>query len=102
MRFRFQAGRLQRLYTDEEGADQYPSEVVDSFFEAMASIKNAVDERDLYKLKSFHFERLRGKDGKLGLRSIRLNRQWRLILKIDRDKDGKLILIIDITNHYKK
>ena len=102
MRFRFHSTRLQQLYEAETEARRYPSEVVDGFFEAMTVIKAATDERDLYALKGFHFEKLKGERGKAGDRSLRLNKQWRLIVRIARDAEGKLILILDIEKHYNE
>lgn len=97
MRFRFKAKRLAALYYDNRGAKRYPSQVVDSFFEVMAVIESAPDERDLYAFKSFHFERLEGEQDR---RSIRLNRQYRLVLTIEQDAQGHYVLIIEINKHY--
>ena len=63
-------------------------------------IDGAPDERDLYKFKSLHFEKLAGKRGKQEQRSLRLNDQFRLIVKLDRDSEGKYILIIDIEDYH--
>lgn len=102
MRFRFRSSKLQHLYETEAEARRYPLEVVDGFFEAMSVIKAAADERDLYALKGFHFEKLQGQRGKAGERSLRLNKQWRLIVKVEQDVQGKLILILDIEKHYNE
>jgi proteic killer suppression protein len=48
------------LYYEEKGAHKYPAEVVDAFFEKMSIIEAAIDLRDLYALKSLHFEKLKG------------------------------------------
>lgn len=102
MRYRFRSAKLQQLYETEAEARRYPLEVVDGFFEAMTVIKAAIDERDLYALKGFHFEKLKGTRGKAGERSLRLNRQWRLIVRVEQDAQGKLILILDIERHYNE
>lgn len=102
MRFRFRSPKLQQLYEAEADARHYPPEVVNGFFEAMSVIKAAADERDLYALKGFHFEKLQGQRGKAGERSLRLNKQWRLIVKVEQDSQGKLILILDIEKHYNE
>jgi proteic killer suppression protein len=75
---------------------------VDAFFEAMSAIRAATDERDLYALKGFHFEKLKGDRGKTGDRSLRMNKQWRLIVRVEQDTQGKLILILDIEKHYNE
>lgn len=100
LRFYFYTNKLKSLYTEEKGAHKYPAEVIDAFFEVMAIIAAAPDERTLYHYKSLHFEKLRGKRGKLGERSLRLNKQWRLIVTLEKDKDGKYVLVIKIEDYH--
>lgn len=99
MRFRFKKKKLRALYEDEDGAEKYPSEIVDAFFEVMSVIRAAKNERDLRELKSLHFEKLSGDLG--GKYSCRLNKQWRLILSLQGDNKGKYLSIEKIDNHYK-
>lgn len=66
----------------------------------MTVIEAAVDERDLYKLKSLRFEKLEGKRGKQEERSLRLNDQFRLMVKLVQDNDGKYILIINVEDYH--
>ncbi len=98
MRIRFESKRLAALYVEEADARRYPSEVVDAFFEVMAALKSAIDERDLYALKGLHFEKLKG--GRKNERSMRLNKAWRLIVRMERDDNGKLIVVVNLENHY--
>ncbi|MCL4514302.1 MAG: type II toxin-antitoxin system RelE/ParE family toxin [Firmicutes bacterium] len=100
MRFRFVSKKIEALYTEEKGASKYPADVVEAFFEAMAVIKAAFSEGDLYALKGFHFEKLKGKRGKENERSLRLNSQWRLIVKVESDDNGKLLLVLDIEDYH--
>ena len=48
-------------------------------------------------LKGFHFEKLKGRKGE---RTLRLNKQWRLIVFVDEDEDGSFLLIIDIEDYH--
>ncbi len=100
MRFIFASKKLQQLYVAGTGAARYPPEVVDAFFDKMAVIRAARDENDLRVLKSLHFEKLQGERGIHGERSIRLNRQFRLILRLETDEHGKLICILDIEDYH--
>lgn len=49
-------------------------------------------------MKSLHFEKLKGQ--RAGQRSIRLNRQWRLIVVIEHDDQGKSIVVLDIEDYH--
>lgn len=54
----------------------------------------------MYALKGLRFEKLKGKRGKQGQYSLRLNQQWRLIVSLEEDEEGKYILIIDIEDYH--
>jgi toxin HigB-1 len=98
LRYIFKKKRVSALYEHEKNAHKYPSEVVEAFFSAMSVISAAKDIRDLYHLKSLHFEKLKG--GRNEDRSIRLNEQWRLTLRIENDEKGNFLLIIDIEDYH--
>mgnify|MGYP006285779025 CR=1 FL=1 len=98
MRFAFNSTKLTKLYTEEKGARKYPPGVVEAFFEVMSVICNAKDERDLYVLKGLRYEKLKGARGHQ--HSIRLNRQFRLIIERRHDEQGRYLLIIDIEDYH--
>ncbi len=99
MRFRFRGRKLRALYTDEKGCERFPTEVVDAFFTVMSYIAAPADERDFRALRSLHFEKLSG--DRKGQHSLRLNKQWRLIVRLQTDSTGKYLFIEDIENHYR-
>lgn len=98
MRFRFRKRRLELLYTEEKGARRYPLAVVDAFFDVMAVIDAAQDDRDLYALKGLRYEKLRG--SRSHQRSLRLNDQFRLVVEEEEDKSGQLLVIIGIEDYH--
>ncbi|MGK7886759.1 MAG: type II toxin-antitoxin system RelE/ParE family toxin [Crocosphaera sp.] len=100
VRFQFKKKKIEALYTEEKNSHKYPDVVVENFFEVMSIIEAAESEQDLYALKGLRFEKLSGKRGKEGQRSLRLNNQWRLIVVIEKDAQGKYILIIDIEDYH--
>jgi toxin HigB-1 len=100
MRWEFKRQHLIDLYQEGKGAEKYGEAVFEAFLEVMAVIEAAQDIRDLYALKSLHFEKLQGKRGKKGERSLRLNKQWRLILIIEEDDQGDYLFIIDIEDYH--
>jgi proteic killer suppression protein len=57
----------------------------------------AADERDLYGLKSLHYEKLKG--DRSHQRSLRLNQQFRLIVELERH-NGKTVAIIEIVDYH--
>ncbi|MGL4880659.1 MAG: type II toxin-antitoxin system RelE/ParE family toxin [Waterburya sp.] len=99
MRFKFKKNKIELLYTEEKNAHKYPR-VVDDFFEVMAIIAAAESEQDLYANKGLRFEKLSGKRGKENQRSLRLNKQWRLIVILEKDELGKYVLIVDIEDYH--
>lgn len=97
MEFRFADTKLRRLYLSGTGSEKYPKGVVEIFVRRVRTIEGIKDERDLRALKSLHFEKLKGERNKY---SIRLNRRWRLILTFEKKKNGKLVVLIEINQHY--
>lgn len=98
MRFVFKNKDLLLLYTEEKNAHRYPSGVVEAFFDVMAIIENATSEADIRAFKSLHFEKLRG--NRPGQISLRLNKQYRFIIQIEKDEQGKLLWIIEINDYH--
>jgi len=100
MRFRFKTEKLLALYTNREGAKKYPRQVVESFFEVMAIVDAAKDERDLYAFKGLRFEKLSGR--RKDERSLRLTGQWRLTLTIEHGEQGNCLVIQEIVDYHPK
>jgi len=98
VRFEFKDKDLLLLYTEEKNAHRYPSGIVEAFFEVMAIIGNATSEADIRAFKSLHFEKLTG--NREGQVSLRLNKQYRLIVQIEKDEKGKLLWIIEINDYH--
>lgn len=99
MNFEFASKHLMELYTENKGAGKYPAEVVELYRRRVRHIEAADNEQDLRHPTSVHFEKLRSKKYE-GKSSMRLNQAWRLILSVEERKDGKYVLIHEITNHY--
>lgn len=76
----FSDNDLERLASDPDFSGGYAQEAVRGFRKVINLIRAATDELDLYAMKSLRFEKLKG--DKEGERSLRLNRQWRLIVEV--------------------
>jgi proteic killer suppression protein len=98
VRFEFKDKDLLLLYTEEKNAHRYPSGVVEAFFDVMAIIESAISEMDIRAFKSLRFEKLTG--NRAGQFSLRLNKQYRLIIQIEKDEQGKLLWIIEIVDYH--
>jgi proteic killer suppression protein len=98
VRFRFASKKLEKLYTSETGAEQYQPAVVEAFFEVMAAIDSAVDERDLRKLQGLHYEALKGR--RKGEYSLRLNKQLRLIVEREVEAGERVLAVTRIEDYH--
>lgn len=65
---------------------------------ALGFLSAAESELDLRAYKALHFEKLVG--DRAGRHSIRLNRQWRLIVRIETDPNGQLLIIVEIVDYH--
>jgi proteic killer suppression protein len=84
-----------------EGRSQYPIEVLKAFKKRLFQIREAKNSSDLRSIKSLHFEKLKEPKYK-GKYSIRLNKAYRMIFRIENVKGEKveIICIEEINNHY--
>ena len=98
MRVRFQEGRLERLETDVQFTDGHSAAVVKSYRSRLNYIRQAVDERDLYALKSFHYEKLQGP--RSHQHSLRLNDQWRLIIELEGAAPNRTVIVVAIEDYH--
>ena len=103
MLVRFKDTYLKKLYADEpvKGKPVYSSEVVEKFKERVLLLEQLDNTRRLRDFKSLHFEALKGE--KKGLHSIRVNKQYRLEFKIEKDiiEVVEVILIEELSKHYE-
>ena len=95
----FEDDDLRRLY---EEADFRPSgfspDLARAFRKAVFVVQMAPDERDLRNMKSLHFEKLEGK--RAGQHSLRLNRQRRLVVRLEDSSEGKSIVVVEVINYH--
>ena len=77
----FADGSLALLETEDAGQTKLPVPVIKSARRKLTVLRAATDDRSLRNWKSLHYEKLKG--DRDGLRSIRVNDQWRLIFQWD-------------------
>ena len=71
---------LAHLETDRTATAGHGDAVDRGFRKVMMVIRAAVDERDFYRIKSLHFEQLKGREPQ---RSLRINKQWRVCFRFE-------------------
>jgi toxin HigB-1 len=89
---------LRQLASDPTFDAGFGRDVVKAFRKRIQLISAAPDERDFYALKSLHFEKLQGQ--REGQHSMRLNDQWRLVLKFRARGQGKTVVVISIEDYH--
>jgi proteic killer suppression protein len=97
MDVKFRDDDLDRLETDPDFDAGYSQAVVRAFRRRMQHIRAAEDERDLRAVKAFRYEKLKG--NRSHQRSIRLNRQWRLIVELEEGRP-KTVVVVDIEDYH--
>ncbi|HEX7477598.1 MAG TPA: type II toxin-antitoxin system RelE/ParE family toxin [Polyangiales bacterium] len=98
MEVRFQSADLDRLETDTGFDAGFGQAVVKAFRKRMQVIRAAADERTFYELKSLHFEKLKGDRSQD--HSMRLNDQWRLILRFEGQAPNKIVCVVSIEDYH--
>jgi proteic killer suppression protein len=89
---------LELLESDPRHDAGFGRDVVKAFRKRIQVIRPAPDERDFRALKSLHFEKLqRQREGQY---SMRLNDQWRLILRFVTRERGKTVVVIAIDDYH--
>jgi toxin HigB-1 len=98
MEVEFADDDLDRLETELQFTAGFGKDIVRGFRKAMQVIRAATDARDLYLLKGLHFEKLEG--SRSHQRSVRINKQWRLILEIIGTAPNKKIRVMRIQDYH--
>lgn len=95
----FACDDLSRLEIDGSYTANYSQVLVKAYRNKINIIRQAINERDFYALKSLHFEKLEGK--RRHQHSMRLNEKYRLIIElIESNPNGKVVKIIEITDYH--
>lgn len=99
MQIDFEDDRLRRLFADPGFRNpRLGANVVRQFRKKVNFLVAASDERDLYSSRALRFEKLVG--SRKGQHSIRLNDQWRLILRLEHREQGQVIVIVEIDDYH--
>jgi proteic killer suppression protein len=97
MDFRFTDKRLEALYYEDD-AHGLPVGIGEAFVRVVSVVAAATDERDLRALGSLRYEKLKGK--RSHQHSLRLNKQYRLIVEREKGKNGVTLVIVGIEDYH--
>jgi proteic killer suppression protein len=98
MLFRHADKTLKRLDEDPDFNGGFAGNLVRAFRMRMQFIRDAASENDLRAMKSFHFEKLKG--DRKDQYSIRLNKQFRLILQFEPSEEGKVAVVVSLEDYH--
>ena len=98
MDIRFTGEELQRLATDLLFSGGLPLGAVKGYRKTVRWIQAAQDERDLWRLRSLRFEKLRG--GRAHQYSMRLNDQYRLIIELDKTDGRSVVVLVEVVDYH--
>lgn len=99
VRILFENEELQRATEDfSYSPKRWSPEILKAYRKKIQILRSAVDERDLRALRSLNLEQLKG--DRSGTSSIRLNKQYRLILKFLTEDDGRVVIVIEMVDYH--
>lgn len=98
MDIEFRDSRLALIETERATETRLPIAVITSCRQKLVVLRAAPDERTLRNWKSLHYEKLGG--DRAGQRSIRLNKQWRLVFELDSELAPPKIIVLSIEDYH--
>ena len=98
MEIEFADPTLALIETDEAGATRLPVAVIKSARRKLTVLRAATDDRTLRNWKSLHYEKLKG--GREGERSIRINKQYRMVFTLDSETDPQIITVLAVEDYH--
>ena len=98
METEFGSQDLRDLYTKQGFSAGYGKDIVKAYRKRIQIIIAAKDERDLYAIKSNHFEKLKG--NRAHERSLRLNDKMRLIVEVKQGTAKNKVLVKGIEDYH--
>jgi proteic killer suppression protein len=94
MEIEFRDKTLALVETDRAPETHLPLAVINSLRDKLIYLRAAADERSLRNWKSLHYEKMEDDE-----RSIRINKQFRLIFTIDTTSKPNKMTILRVWNH---
>ena len=97
MEIDFRDATLALVETDRAAETRLPIAVINSLRDKLVVLRAAADERTLRNWRSLHYEKL-SRPGEQ--RSIRLNKQWRLVFTIDTKAKPNRMTVLGVEDYH--
>lgn len=97
MEIEFQDARVALVETERAAESRFPIEVINSLRQKFVVIRAAPDDRTLRNWRSLHYEKLERPGDQ---RSIRINKQWRLVFTIDTKSQPNRITVLGVEDYH--
>ena len=98
MEVRHANAELERLEFETEYLGGLDRSLVRALRKVLLIVRTVENETKLYSYKSLRFEKLKG--SRSHQRAVRLNRQWRLILEIEKGEQGNTVVVQAIEDYH--
>ncbi len=98
MEIEFRDESLKLVETERAAETKLPASVIDSLRDKLVVLRAAPDERTLRNWRSLHYEKLKG--DREGQRSIRINKQWRLVFLIDTEQKPNKMTVLGVEDYH--
>lgn len=98
MEVRFATNELEALENGDNCDGKYSEAIVKKFAKILNFIRAASNEHDFRAMRSLNFEKLKGK--RQHQNSFRINDQWRLIVAIEKQENGNVVIVVDIEDYH--
>lgn len=98
MKIEFRDKRLALIRTERAAETRLPFAVIKSTRDKLVAIEAAPDERTLRNWKSLHYEKLKG--DREGQRSIRINKQFRMVFELNEDCVPPVVIVLGIEDYH--
>ncbi len=97
MDIEFRDKNLALVETDRAAETRLPIALIESLRDKLGYVRAASDERSLRNWKSLHYEKLERDKSQ---RSIRVNKQWRLIFTINTELSPPKITVLGVEDYH--
>ena len=97
MDIEFRDKNLALIETDRAAETRLPIALIESLRDKLGFVRAAADERSLRNWRSLHYEKLERDKNQ---RSIRINKQWRLIFTVNTDVSPTKITVLGVEDYH--